>query len=198
MQPYEDRPANSLNQDYTYLYSGESGPTAKALDAAETPSGAFFYFLQPDLWEDIASESNDYFKENMDERVECQHTKQVARQLKHPEFKPKTKEQLRSELENYPGITPRELCVFIGLLIARSIVPNKEKLAHHWRTTGEGAIPRGCFGQFMVRDRFMHLSRSLHFSSNSNVRASGRRWACLERAHVFFWRVRYLILYPTD
>ncbi|KAJ8578588.1 hypothetical protein ON010_g616 [Phytophthora cinnamomi] len=56
MQPYEDRPANSLSQDYPNLYTGESGPTPKALDAAETPSGAFFYFLQSDLWEDIAAE----------------------------------------------------------------------------------------------------------------------------------------------
>ncbi|EGZ10577.1 hypothetical protein PHYSODRAFT_261848 [Phytophthora sojae] len=38
MQPYEVRPANSLIQDYPNLYSGESGPTAKALDAADTPS----------------------------------------------------------------------------------------------------------------------------------------------------------------
>ncbi|KAJ8578589.1 hypothetical protein ON010_g617 [Phytophthora cinnamomi] len=113
----------------------------------------------------------------MDERVEGQCAKQVARQLKHPKFKPKTKEELRRELEKYADITPRELCVFIGLLIARSIVPNKEKLAHHWRTTDEGAIPRGCFGQFLVRDRFMHLSCNLHFSSNHSVcAASDRAW----------------------
>ncbi|OWY92207.1 hypothetical protein PHMEG_00038878, partial [Phytophthora megakarya] len=113
----------------------------------------------------------------LDERVNGLHAKQVARGKKQPHFTPKTKEQLRVELLNMAAITPRELCVFIGLLIARSIAPNKEKLANHWRTTDEGAIPRGCFGSFMARDRFMHLSRNLHFSRNDDERAAkDRAW----------------------
>ncbi|ETL45589.1 hypothetical protein L916_04350, partial [Phytophthora nicotianae] len=55
--------------------------------------------------------------------------------------------------------------------------PNKERLAHHWRTTDEGAIPRGRFGLYMTRDRFMHISRNLHFSNNADHRAvSDRAW----------------------
>ncbi|GMF44358.1 unnamed protein product [Phytophthora fragariaefolia] len=177
MVPYEPRPARAMATDYPNLYAGESGPTPRALEAAATPSGAFFYFMQPELWEDIAEQPNDYFETNLDERVQGQHARQVARQKKHPEFKPKTPELIRNELIKSKGVTARESCIFVGLLIARSIVPNKEKLAHHWKTTDEGALPRGCFGQFMARDRFMHISRNLHFSRNDDERAAkDRAW----------------------
>ncbi|ETI52325.1 hypothetical protein F443_04507, partial [Phytophthora nicotianae P1569] len=53
--------------------------------------------------------------------------------------------------------------------------PNKERLEHHWRTTDEGAIPRGRFGLYMTRDRFMHISRNLHFSNNADHRAVSDR-----------------------
>lgn len=176
-QPYEPRPATAMYDDYPNLYKGASGPTDKAIRAAATPSGAFFYFMQPDLWESIAEETNTYFREHIDERVDGLHAKQVVRERKNTGYKSKSKEKLRNELESSADITPRELCVFLGLLIARSIVPNKEKLAHHWRTTDEGAIPRGCFGFFMARNRFMHLSRNLHFSRNGDERAAtDRAW----------------------
>ncbi|EGZ13990.1 hypothetical protein PHYSODRAFT_435140, partial [Phytophthora sojae] len=51
-----------------------------------------------------------------------------------------------------------------GLLIARAIAPNREKLANHWKTTDEGDISRGCFGSVLPRDRFMEIFRSLHFN----------------------------------
>ncbi|GMF29033.1 unnamed protein product [Phytophthora fragariaefolia] len=58
-----------------------------------------------------------------------------------------------------------------------AMLPNKERLANHWKTLEEGAIPRGCFGKFMTRDRFMHISRNLHVSSNHDPRAAkDRAW----------------------
>ncbi|POM71655.1 Hypothetical protein PHPALM_11739 [Phytophthora palmivora] len=171
MQPYEPRPPSTMQEDYPRLYDGNYGPTSHALECSATPLGAFFYFAQPTFWEEIAVSSNDYIYEKIEERIDGQYKKQIARQKKHPEFAPKTREQIRSELNKTVDISGRELCVFIGLLVARTISPNKEKLENHWKTTDEGAIPRGCFGQFMVRDRFMHLSRNLHFSSNCDDRA---------------------------
>ncbi|POM62521.1 hypothetical protein PHPALM_28318 [Phytophthora palmivora] len=177
MQPYEPRPPSTMQEDYPRLYDGSYGPTSRALECSATPLGAFFYFAQPTFWEEIAVSSNDYFYEKIEERIDGQYKKQIARQKKHPEFAPKTREQIRSELNKTVDISGRELCVFIGLLVARTISPNKEKLENHWKTTDEGAIPRGCFGQFIVRDRFMHLSRNLHFSSNCDDRAKTDR-AC--------------------
>ncbi|GMF35341.1 unnamed protein product [Phytophthora fragariaefolia] len=50
-EQYEPRSRDAMYEDYPRLYSGEAGPTARALAAASTPSGAFFYFIQPDLWD---------------------------------------------------------------------------------------------------------------------------------------------------
>ncbi|KAL3656516.1 hypothetical protein V7S43_018596 [Phytophthora oleae] len=58
MEPYEPRPATAMLEGYPRLYNGEYGPTAQALKSGATPSGAFFYFVQPTLWEDIAAASN--------------------------------------------------------------------------------------------------------------------------------------------
>ncbi|KAE9345279.1 hypothetical protein PR003_g8031 [Phytophthora rubi] len=80
-EPYQPRSPDAMREDYPHLYNGDSGPTSRALAAASTPLGAFFYFLQPQLWEDIAAEPNDYFEASIDERVEGQRAKQLAREL---------------------------------------------------------------------------------------------------------------------
>ncbi|POM60518.1 LOW QUALITY PROTEIN: hypothetical protein PHPALM_30617 [Phytophthora palmivora] len=171
-EPYDGRPIESLRKDYPQRFNGQFGPTSRALEAATTPSGALFYFVRPQLWEDIAGESNDFFEEKLDERVEGQYSKQVLREQKKPGFTRSTREDFAT-----PVITARELCNFVGLLIARTISPNKEKLEHLWKTVSDRAIARGLFGYFMKRDRFMHISRNLHFSSNSDQRAkSDRAW----------------------
>ncbi|KAG6947756.1 hypothetical protein JG687_00015901, partial [Phytophthora cactorum] len=156
-QPYEPRPPQSMMTYYPSLYSGEYGPTAGALEAAVTPSGAFFYFIQPTLLQDIAGASNDYFEEKLNERVEGVYKKQVEREKKHPGFKRKNRDKIREELHKTQDINGRELCIFISLLVARTISPNKEKLENHWKTTDEGAIIWGCFGQFMVLDSCIYL-----------------------------------------
>ncbi|GMF14374.1 unnamed protein product [Phytophthora fragariaefolia] len=174
-QPYVTRDDGDLQREYPGLYSGAYGPTSRALNAAVTASGAFFYFVQPRLWEDIAEASNHYFQEKLDERAQGKYEKQVARERMRPGYKKKTVEVIRNELQTLPDITAREPCVFVGLLIALAIALNKEKLENHWKTTDEGGIPRGCFGKFMTRDCFMHLSRNLHFSSNDAPEASTDR-----------------------
>ncbi|GMF68623.1 unnamed protein product [Phytophthora fragariaefolia] len=83
MEPYEPRSPKAMQEDYPRLYDGEYGPTGKALTAASTSSGAFYFFMQPTLWEDLADKSNDYFTEKIDERVEGQYNKQVAREKKN-------------------------------------------------------------------------------------------------------------------
>uniref|UniRef100_H3GZJ6 PiggyBac transposable element-derived protein domain-containing protein n=1 Tax=Phytophthora ramorum TaxID=164328 RepID=H3GZJ6_PHYRM len=95
--------------DYLQEPRGDSGPTPRALAAASTPSGAMFYFLQPRLWEDITAESTDYFSATIDERVEGQHPKQVARERKHREYKAKSREAIREEVLKAPPIEAREL-----------------------------------------------------------------------------------------
>lgn len=106
-----------------------------------------------------------------------QHAKQVARKRKKDKFQVQSPEQIKASLEATPDISGRELCVVVGLLIARTIAPNKEKFGNHWKTTDEGAILRGCFNPYLKRDRFAHLSPNLHFSSNSDLRAAHGNYA---------------------
>ncbi|POM59597.1 hypothetical protein PHPALM_31643 [Phytophthora palmivora] len=61
--------------------------------------------------------------------------------------------------------------------------PNREKLSNHWKTTDVGAISRGCFGSVLARDRFMEISRNLHFNPNNDPRAQ------TDRA----WKIRKLV-----
>ncbi|POM58363.1 Hypothetical protein PHPALM_36995 [Phytophthora palmivora] len=150
-EPYETRPDEWIRDDYPGIYGGDHGPTAGALNATSTALGAFLRFVTPQLLEKIAGECNDYFEENLDTRVEAEHTKQQARKQKRPDFQPQTPQQIKTNLQKTPEISGRDLCIFIGLLIARTIAPNKGKFAHHWKTSDEGAIPRGCFGNFMKR-----------------------------------------------
>ncbi|POM65861.1 Hypothetical protein PHPALM_18363 [Phytophthora palmivora] len=160
-----------MQDDFPGLFDSSYGPSEEALAAATSPVNALFYFMTPRLWENIATASEDYFAEKMDARVTDQYNKQVQRERKKPGFQRHTREAIQAKKEQSPPITGRDECVFIGLLIARAIAPNKEKLQHHWETTDEGAIPRGCFGRFMTRDRFAHIARNLHFSSNRDPRA---------------------------
>ncbi|POM70805.1 Hypothetical protein PHPALM_12708, partial [Phytophthora palmivora] len=82
-------------------------------------------------------------------------------------------------------VLPHELCVFIGLLLARAIQPNCEKISNHWKMSDEGGIAKGVFGNYMPRDRFMKISRNLHFSSNLDPRAkTDRAWKIRNVVHV--------------
>ena len=72
-EPYNARPADWMKTDYPGIYAGESGPTAEALAAATSPSGAFFRFVPPHFWEKIAGASDDYFEETIESRVASQH-----------------------------------------------------------------------------------------------------------------------------
>ncbi|POM81349.1 Hypothetical protein PHPALM_694 [Phytophthora palmivora] len=152
-------------------------PTEEALDTAATPSGAVFYFMTPDLWDDIVLQSNNYFVEKLDERVEGQYAKQIYHETKKRGYCREAKEEIRKKIKQIPDIAARDLCVVVGLLIAWTVAPNKEKLQNHWKVTEQGAVYLGNFGHFMSRDRFAHVSRNLHFNSNSGRRASiDRAW----------------------
>lgn len=163
-------PRHTTHSDYPGIYSGYYGPSADALKRADSPLRLFFYFLPVELWREIATATNEHFDEHLENRITSQLEYQRQWAQNHPSFKAKTR-----HLQSERPVLPHELCQYVGLLIARSICANKEKIANHWKTVGEGAIPRGCFGRFMARDRFMHISSNLHFSSNNDPRAATDR-----------------------
>ncbi|GMF59828.1 unnamed protein product [Phytophthora fragariaefolia] len=104
-EPYDTRPDGWIRDDYPGIYAGDHGPTAGALNAASTPLGAFLRFVTPQLLEKIAGTSNDYFKENLETRVQAQHAKQQARQEKKPDFQAQTPLQIKANLQKNPEIS---------------------------------------------------------------------------------------------
>lgn len=84
-------------------------------------------------------------------------------------------EEYRAKLRRKNSIQPHGIVRFIGLLIARALVPRRESLSRHWITRTEGALSRGTFGQFLSRDRFQDIARYLHFNDNDLQSASGDR-----------------------
>ena len=170
-------PLRDQREAYPNLFEGDYGPSSDAIEAAASPLTIFLHFMPVRLWQHIANETNDYFEESIDRRVREHVEYQAKRKEKLPSYVPKSEERIRRELNDVSPVEPHELCIMIGLMIARSLCPQREKLSKHWKRDEEGAIPRGTFTPFMTRDRFMHLLRNLHFSSNGDSRAqTDRGW----------------------
>ncbi|GMF37790.1 unnamed protein product [Phytophthora fragariaefolia] len=170
MAPYE--PVDDADS-YPGLRQGYSGPTAEAYRKGDSPVVLFFYFLPVH----IAACSNEYHREMLPRRIDEAYQRYRKKQRRNPDLPRKTRRDIQHDMETMKPIMPHELCQFIGLLVARTIAPNREKLANHRKTTDVGAISRGSFGSVLSRDRFMEISRNLHFDSNSNVRAqTDRAW----------------------
>ncbi|KAG6609023.1 uncharacterized protein IUM83_12824 [Phytophthora cinnamomi] len=174
MAPYE--PVDDVGS-YPGLRQSYSGPMAEALRHGDSPVALFFYFLPVVLWQHIAACSNEYHREMLPHRIHESYQRYRKKQRRNAHLPRKTRHDIQHDMETMKPIMPHELCRFIGLLVARTISPNREKLANHWKTTDVGAISRGSFGSVLSRDRFMEISRNLHFNSNSDARAqTDRAW----------------------
>ncbi|GMF35149.1 unnamed protein product [Phytophthora fragariaefolia] len=150
------------------------GMSATGWEDVEEPD-TYDYLMTP--YEPVNNAQSYPGLQMVDLRVDGAYKRYRNRRRANPELPKKTKRDIRNELEGTKPILPHELCRFIGLLIARTIAPNREKIAHHWKTTDEGAISRGAFGSVLRRDRFMEISRNLHFNPNSDPRAvTDRAW----------------------
>lgn len=185
--PYTPVPSSD---EYPDLMGERGGPTEEALKRGASPIALFFMFIPVALWQHIAECSNLYMHEQLDARVDAyfERKEQQAQKARRAgravqQEKNKTRRDVRQEFHSVKPIMPHELCVYIGLLIARTIMPNREKLANHWRLSEQGALPRGTFGKFLSRDRFMQLTQNLHFTSNQDPRAKTDR----------VWKIRSVV-----
>ncbi|OWY97505.1 hypothetical protein PHMEG_00031946, partial [Phytophthora megakarya] len=146
MSPYE--PVNDTGS-YPGLRQGYSGPTATVLRRGDSPVALFFYFMPTVLWQHIATCSNDYHREMLPRRVDDAYERYKKKQRRNSDLPRKTRRDVQQEMETMKPIMPHELCRFIGLLVARTIQPNREKLSNHkklsnhWKETDVGAISCG-------------------------------------------------------
>lgn len=124
------------------------------------------------LWRRIATESNRYYHQHLNGRVDRIHAKRVADDAEL------TREAVMlRETKKHKDIKPEDIVHCIGLLIARMLVPHKRRFADHWGTTRVGAVPKGTFGDFVGKSRFERIMQNLHFTDNTDPRAeTDRAW----------------------
>ncbi|EGZ30147.1 hypothetical protein PHYSODRAFT_474069, partial [Phytophthora sojae] len=110
----------------------------------------------------IAVCCNNYKHEQLESRVEAYIERREKMQRRRPDEETpiRTRSDVRMSFMAVKPVMPHELCVFIGLLLARAIQPNREKISNHWKQADEGGIARGVFTNYMKRDRFMEISRT--------------------------------------
>ncbi|KAK1946546.1 hypothetical protein P3T76_002099 [Phytophthora citrophthora] len=158
------------NESYPGLFQGEYGPTEAEIEEAESPIQPFF--LPPRLWLRIASESNKYYQQHLNERVDRMYSKKEAQD---PDA---TREDVMlQETKRHKKIKPEEILHCIGLLVVRMLCPRKNRFADHWANSAEGAVPKGTFGRFMSKARFSRVMQNLYFTDNTDARAeTDRAW----------------------
>ncbi|ETL32574.1 hypothetical protein L916_14868 [Phytophthora nicotianae] len=137
--PYD--PVNNTSS-YPSLRQGYSGPTADVLRRGDSPIGLFFYFLPVVLWQHIAACSTEYHREMLPRRLGETFQRYRRKRRLNPQLPRKTRRDIQHKLEGMKPVLPHEMCQFVELLVARTVVPNREKLANQWKTTAEGAMSR--------------------------------------------------------
>ncbi|POM61416.1 hypothetical protein PHPALM_29574 [Phytophthora palmivora] len=160
------------NKSHPGLFQGEYGPTEAVSEKAESPIQLFFFFLPPRLWLRIASVSNKYYHQHLNERVDRIYSKKKAQD---PDA---TREDVMlQETKRHKKIKPEEILHCIGLLVARMLCPHKHRFVDHWANSAKGAVPKGTFGRFMSKARFSRVMQNLHFTDNTDARAeTDRAW----------------------
>ena len=150
-------------------YDGYHGPSEKIMDHADSILALFFFFLSKFFWMHVANESNRYWAQSLDGRVEEMFNRQNS-------SNPKTRKQIREKLMRFKKIQPHEIIQWLGLLVGRMLC-RKKRMYMHWATKSSGVIPAGTFGDVMSRERFETISRYLHFSDNTSEQAKkDRAW----------------------
>ncbi|KAJ8555046.1 hypothetical protein ON010_g9437 [Phytophthora cinnamomi] len=124
------------------------------------------------MWRRIAAESNKYYNQHVNDRVDRMFEKQVARD------DTTTREAVMlAEAKKHKRIQPEEILHIIGLLIARTLCPHKRRFADHWQRSSVGAVPKGTFGRYMSKARFGRVMQNLHFTDNTDPKAAtDRAW----------------------
>ncbi|ETP33056.1 hypothetical protein F442_18352, partial [Phytophthora nicotianae P10297] len=131
----------SDDDEYPDLLNAQHGPAEAALKRGGSPIALFFLFTPVSMWQHISECSNFYMHEQLDKRVDehfpkkeaLEHRARAAGKVVTPTKKTKTRRDIRQDFLSVKPVLPHEICVYIGLLVARTVMSNREKLANHWR-----------------------------------------------------------------
>ncbi|GMF37715.1 unnamed protein product [Phytophthora fragariaefolia] len=173
LQSMEWTPVSAEFETDTPSYPGlgaeEARPVRELLDVWRSPLLTLFYFAPKFLWVSIARETNRYWLQQVNKRVE----RMAARQTGRPR---KTAAQIARRLKATQAYGAHEILHVVGLLVARMLCPQKRRFAAHWSMVEHGAIPAGLFGRYMTRDRCQNIFRDLHFVDNTVDHGRDKLW----------------------
>ncbi|KAG2815348.1 hypothetical protein PC112_g13912 [Phytophthora cactorum] len=157
---------------YADLYDGPYGPSDSVLDVADDLLALLFYFMPPQLWRQIAIESNTYHTQSITKRARAIRAQQRRNGGNMEELA-----EIRRRLSNVRNIEPWKVLRVVALLIARMLVPIHKGIAAHWSTAKLGSLPTNRFGLYMPKNRFFHIVGYMHFSNNKSPEAHrDRAW----------------------
>jgi hypothetical protein len=134
-------------------FSGYRGPSREAAMLWKDPYGLFLFFLPKTVWEDIATESNRYREDHMQQIVEAMAKRRQTRGNAPHGRRSKSLEELAAAVMTIPPIKPHEILIWMGLLLGNMLCKKKD-IRDQWKREVVGTIPAGTFGQFMVRKRY--------------------------------------------
>ncbi|POM58673.1 Hypothetical protein PHPALM_36648 [Phytophthora palmivora] len=154
------------DQRYPHLYDGAYGPSDEVVEIADSPLELFLSFMPRTLWRDIAAESTLYHEQHLVERVDRMYLKQTVPGAK-------TKDYFMEGEAKKGDIKAHEVVIMPGLLVVRTINPQRRHFYDRWSTSSVDAIAGGTFGKFMKRHRFIHILSNLHFTNNAMSRRGG-------------------------
>ncbi|KAG3017551.1 hypothetical protein PC120_g10947 [Phytophthora cactorum] len=103
--PDDTTAAVTDNAGVDKMYDGYCGPSQGIIVAAKSPIELFFYFLPKALWRHVASESNRYWKQTFDVRLE----KAVEQEKKMTDRPQKSREKLLKRLSKFEKILLHEV-----------------------------------------------------------------------------------------
>lgn len=168
--PQNQSPPTMQASSGDHIYEGYLAPYVGILRCPAMPLDLFYYFLPQSLWVKIAQETNRYWRDTFDSRLEAAVRRSSA------SAKPKSRDQIESQMMKFKKVWPHEIVQYIGLWIAHVLCPQK-RMHMHWSTESCGSVPSGTFNRVMSRQRFEDISTFLHFSDNKMPEAKiDRAW----------------------
>lgn len=108
----------------------------------------------------MTRESNAYAAASVIQRAQKLHQRQLAEVVVGSRLKEdvETPRQIRERLRSdFKQLEAYEYAQLFGLFIARMLCPQTRRVANHWSTTIDGAVPSGTFGPVMAKNRFVEL-----------------------------------------
>ncbi|GMF48922.1 unnamed protein product [Phytophthora fragariaefolia] len=157
---------------YAGRYDGPYGPSNSVMAVVDDPLALLFYFMPPNLWSQIAVESNRYHKQSIPLRA-----RSIRAQQRRNGVEVEDVADIRRRLSDAPEIMPHEVLRVVALLLSRTLMPIRNGIAAHWSTKQVGALPTNRFYLIMPKNRFFHIMVYLHFSNTkSPIAALDRAW----------------------